>query len=556
MRARDGAAKSDPRPHLGNACAAVRCNGSKQAGLSVLYSPCISYTYSWPRTTMAAVANGFLHNPPSGRSSTSSSPTSPSFHPAHIIQRLVSGRPSTPSSSAQVAGAVQLDPPPGVSYLDFVRQWTDQHVALWLQSCKCSNQAEVFADNDIRGDVVLDLDHATLKEMGIVSVGDRARIVNAVKQLRTKCHASKLITPGPPRVTLTNSSQAPAQDVVFPEPGLGRSNSKRGAGATRPPPLTLKPPAARSDVELVRTTGTTPRAAASTPGSANAHSTLVQNARPYLPPLPPVPRSQPPPPPSSSRSATSQAQQQRPSNLGLPSQPTAGRARTPTPEPAPPPAYTTQPLPPAPTPTPATPSHGWSRDGGYGLPSNPGAYRTSSPHQAGNQRAQQRQGPATPGHQKSSSLSKSSGATGHPYAMPSLEPPSFKANDLSPIAESFMSPSGQTPSTLAPPSSTLRGRPSTPLNAGGPGLDELRRKTLKVYLEDGGNNLYRIVNVYDCERGIDVLERVLKKFGKNGDGDQDMTAEGGLVLDGYGAFYDDSIGDGSWRCIHVISHVH
>ncbi|KZV90232.1 Pkinase-domain-containing protein [Exidia glandulosa HHB12029] len=492
---------------------------------------------------MAAVANGFLHNPPSGRSSTSSSPTSPSFHSAHAaIQRLVPGRPSTPASGAQVAGTVQLEPPPGLSYLDFVRQWSDAHVALWLQGCKCGHQADIFSENDIRGDVVLDLDHATLKEMGIVSVGERARIVNAVKQLRTKCHASKLITPGPPRVTLTNSNQAPAQDVVFPEAGLARSNSKRGAGGARPPPLTLKP-SARSDVELVRTSGNTPRPAVSTPSTAN--HTPVQTSRPFLPPLPPVPRTNPPPPPSSNRSTSSQTQQQRPSNLGLPSQPAPGRARTPTPEPGPPPAYTTQPLPPAPTPTPATPSHGWSRDGGYGLPPNPGAYRTSSPHQASSQpRPSQQQRPAgAPGHQKTSSLSRSAAAAGHPYAMPTLEPPSFKANDLSPIAESFMSPSGRTPSTLAPPSSVL-GRPTTPLNQSNPGIDELRRKTLKVYLEDGGSNNYRIINVHDCERGIDVLERVLKKFTKYLDGDQDITTEGGLVLDGYGAFYDDSISDG------------
>lgn len=488
---------------------------------------------------MAAVANGFLHNPPSERSSSSSSPTSPSFHTPAAVQRLIPGRPSTPSSSVQVAGTVQLEPPLGLSYLDFVRQWTDQHVALWLQSCKCGHQAELFSSNDIRGDVVLDLDDATLKEMGLVSVGERVRIVKAVKLLRTKCHASKLITPGPPRVTLSNSSHAPAQDVVFPEPGLARSGSKRGASGTRPPPLTLKPPITRSDVELVRTTGTTPRATVSTPSSANAYNTPIGNARPHLPHVPPPPRSIPPVPPSSTRSNTAQATPQRSANLALPSQSTPNRARSPTPEPAPPPAFTAQPLPPAPTPTLATPGQ-WSRDGVFGLPANPGAYRTGSPHQAVGSRPPQR----AAGHQKSSSVSRPSAPTGHPYAMPTLEPPSFKAIDLSPIAESFMSPSGQTPSGLAPPSAMVLKRPTTPLNTSGPGIDELRWKTLKVYLEEGGNNNYRVLNVHDCERGIDVLERVLKKFGKNGDGDQDLTSDGGLVLDGYGAFYDDSITDG------------
>ncbi|EJD53011.1 Pkinase-domain-containing protein [Auricularia subglabra TFB-10046 SS5] len=480
---------------------------------------------------MAAVANGYLHNLSSGHSSTSSSPTSPSFHTTRALQI---NRPSTPSGGgAQAGGSVLLEPPQGVSYLDFVRQWSDAHVAHWLANSKCGGQAAIFADNDIRGDVVLDLDHPTLKEMGIVSIGERTRIINAVKQLRQKCHASKLITPGPPRVTLTNSAQAPAQEVHIPDAGLSRSNSKRGASG-RPPPLTLQPLAARSDVELVRTTGHTPRPGVSTPSSA--HHTPVQKERPY-PPLPPAPVSKPPQPPSSSRSAASAAQQLRGANgnLGLPAQPAPGR-RTPTPEPAPPPSYTNQPLPPAPTTTPATPGHGW------GLPSNPSPWRTGSPSQGASTRTQQQQ-QRPPAHQKSSSLSR---PTGHPYAIATLEPPSFKANDLSPIAESFMSPAGQTPSTLVPPSSIIRGRPTTPHSMQGPTLDDLRRKTMKFILDGGGPDYSRVVNVQDCERGFEVLERALKKFGKSvtSEGEQEYTPDGGLVLDGYAAFYDDSIGDG------------
>lgn len=77
-----------------------------------------------------------------------------------------------------------MDPPPGVNYADFMKTWTDHHVARWLTDISCGNQAVVFKDNDIRGDVLLELDQVALKEMGISSIGDRLRILNAVKVLR------------------------------------------------------------------------------------------------------------------------------------------------------------------------------------------------------------------------------------------------------------------------------------------------------------------------------------------------------------------------------------
>ena len=53
------------------------------------------------------------------------------------------------------------------------------------------------------------------------------------------------------------------------------------------------------------------------------------------------------------------------------------------------------------------------------------------------------------------------------------------------------------------------------------------------------------INVTDCTGGVEVLEKALKKFGKlpklDPDGsimDHVSTEEGGLTLDGWGAYLD------------------
>lgn len=58
----------------------------------------------------------------------------------------------------------------GRTYLEWIRAWTDDHVAQWLADNRCAAHALTFANNDIRGDVILDVDQQALKEMGVQSV--------------------------------------------------------------------------------------------------------------------------------------------------------------------------------------------------------------------------------------------------------------------------------------------------------------------------------------------------------------------------------------------------
>ncbi|KAF8495632.1 hypothetical protein JB92DRAFT_2818098 [Gautieria morchelliformis] len=382
-------------------------------------------------------------------------PTSPSFNVAPAARQRAA-RPETPLQN------IPLEPPPGVPFLDFLRQWNDGHVARWLADNKCAHHAQSFANHDIRGDILLDLDQQTLREMGIASVGDRIKILNAVKSLRqrsSKSHQRDL-----QRLPMTLHIEPP-QDPPSPV----RSALPRRLENGRPPPLHLAPAASRDLPQLVR-----------------------ENAR-----------QRPLPQPQGHTHTLSSS----PGNLG--------GGRTPAPAIA---ARSTSPLPPPRSRT---------------LALQPGAAHSRSP--------------SNPVH--------------HPYASstPALHPPPNAGPVLSPIAESFMAhhPPGNTtpsPPTAGPSTgySVGRGpfRPTTPAGRAPMSAEDIRRKCLKFILADDGHS--RVVNVEDIPRGSDVLETVLRKFGKFGGigfpsmdpDDLDSTdPDQGLVVDGWGVFLDDGLAD-------------
>lgn len=68
-----------------------------------------------------------------------------------------------------------------------VRGWNESRVADWLSTVNSSTYANVFVDNHINGDALLECDQQALKELGVTKVGDRIRIHVAIKTLRSKC---------------------------------------------------------------------------------------------------------------------------------------------------------------------------------------------------------------------------------------------------------------------------------------------------------------------------------------------------------------------------------
>ncbi|KAI0362201.1 Pkinase-domain-containing protein [Trametes cingulata] len=484
---------------------------------------------------------------PTSRASSPTSPTnSISFQSAQGPRVNVSLNGSLTNTPTSAHPNHALEPPPGVSYPDFLRSWTDAHVALWLSEIKCAHYAATFKANDIRGDVLLELDQMTLKEMGMNSVGDRVRILTGVKHLRQRCSASSALTSILNRPRATEHSRT--SSVSSDHGGAGRTGARR-LESGRPAPLHLPPNGGSPDLpRLVRDGQDSARLNASMrplpmqPNSANTtHGTpTTAHSRANLPPLPPPPRGQPPLPPIA----------RTPRNLhhtpGTPS--TSGR-RTPTLPDAP------LQLPQAGLLTPGSQTQGpsWS---GYGLPSDPRQgnnlrtpSRSTSPlpfppsqppvrnaSRAASEHSRTGSSASTPTSETSNKpLPRPRIGNGtHPYASSQLQ----QAHGLSPIAESFNS--GRSNASANP--SAFRGlnapfRPGTPSHST-PSLDDLRRKLIKFTLPEEGKTT--TLNVADCSGGVEVLTKALKKFGKLGlDGSESVDSDdGGLTVDGWGAFLE------------------
>lgn len=69
---------------------------------------------------------------------------------------------------------------------DSVRNWDEDRVGQWLRSINCGQYVEVFKKNNINGENLMEIDQATLKEMGIRKIGDRVRINSQAKLFRSK----------------------------------------------------------------------------------------------------------------------------------------------------------------------------------------------------------------------------------------------------------------------------------------------------------------------------------------------------------------------------------
>ncbi|KAG0268343.1 polar growth protein [Actinomortierella ambigua] len=65
-----------------------------------------------------------------------------------------------------------------------VHRWSVDTVADWLTRSGFEESVAVFKANDISGDVLLELTHDTLKDMGVGSTGKRIRLLKMIAELR------------------------------------------------------------------------------------------------------------------------------------------------------------------------------------------------------------------------------------------------------------------------------------------------------------------------------------------------------------------------------------
>lgn len=70
------------------------------------------------------------------------------------------------------------------SVLTDYRNWDEERVAEWLRSINCSQYVSLFLKNNITGSNLMELDAPSLKEMGILKMGDRKRIEAQAKKFR------------------------------------------------------------------------------------------------------------------------------------------------------------------------------------------------------------------------------------------------------------------------------------------------------------------------------------------------------------------------------------
>lgn len=191
-----------------------------------------------------------------------SNPGSPTFPHSQSLSLNGAGfalalRPGTsvghraPERESSLASPLPEDPVAspgsGRTYLDFVRSWDDDQVGRWLGEVGVGQHQETFCKNDIRGNVLLDVDQSALKEMGVRSVGDRIKITVAIKALRQRCAASVRSERLMSRVSTPSLNSArgitPSSNGTVASPpgmasGVRRAGSGRGSGRI-PPPLHL-----------------------------------------------------------------------------------------------------------------------------------------------------------------------------------------------------------------------------------------------------------------------------------------------------------------------------
>ncbi len=483
-------------------------------------------------------------------------PTSPGF-PLQMGSGAIAAQFGGPSSSAGSPRSRPTTPlsaaflPAGPTY-DDLSKWEDADVAAWLTAARLGHHAATFAENDIRGSILLDVDQAALKEMGITMIKDRVRIQAAIKLLNKRCADAALARrPSavslPPLSPLANHAlYANEGEIEYLEhdhladnsapgmsPGFGPNSMGLRRGQMRPPPLTLKQSASRG----------MPGHPSPANGLNNAHGFGLSAARGLTPGAArgSVWNTASSSSTSSKPSTADGALHRKVNSIGGGAAPAIVGASSSSLSSARHlhghGLHSTRP-------STATGASGYSNAGGS-LQSR-GALTSNSPTAA------------TFGGAASINTGRPSTATGaQTYSGTAINPTSSVARDgyspLTPISES--NSHGNTPTTpsgiqqqqsagysvgrgpfassqrygASPVQSSSSGNAIRRVDSGEgynlmasqfagypppnpPTLEDLKRRTIKFISEE--DNTTRIVNVSDCRDAYDVMARVLKKFGK------------------------------------------
>jgi fatty acid/phospholipid biosynthesis enzyme len=70
--------------------------------------------------------------------------------------------------------------------IDEIREWSAEQIGVFMMDNNFPDYGSTFEQNDINGELLLEISHLLLKEMGVSSAGHRQKIINIVSNL-TKC---------------------------------------------------------------------------------------------------------------------------------------------------------------------------------------------------------------------------------------------------------------------------------------------------------------------------------------------------------------------------------
>ena len=114
----------------------------------------------------------------------------------------------------------------------------------WLESLGLAQYAEAFREHAIGWDVLSQLDHNLLKDIGVSAVGDRLRILRAVEALWPRDEKSETLVSRVPSSPHPGSVRDPCRG--FRAAGLGvRPVGRRPVPGRRPPRRGRVPPRGR-----------------------------------------------------------------------------------------------------------------------------------------------------------------------------------------------------------------------------------------------------------------------------------------------------------------------
>ncbi|KAI8075922.1 uncharacterized protein B0P05DRAFT_546934 [Gilbertella persicaria] len=150
----------------------------------------------------------------------------PSYMPSPHLSLRSSGS-TIEEEIDQALSQLQVSPNPGNIQSIKIELWDVEQVATWLRSVGLDSVAENFIDQEITGDILLDLNIDTLKELGITTFGKRYKIMQAITSLKEE-GSSVEMKPTPNASVSTSAISRPASRKSIPT-SLKRSNSQSGS---------------------------------------------------------------------------------------------------------------------------------------------------------------------------------------------------------------------------------------------------------------------------------------------------------------------------------------